>query len=128
VKQAWWQPDGASISYLHSDPGGRTSIREVEYGTGKELSAAQTSRYVHFAPNADGSVFVGASGSLASPDILLLHRKTRRELTLCEHACRDAALASPVFSPDSRRVYFTGDVGGNAAIRSVDVSRLVEET
>ncbi|HWR50369.1 MAG TPA: hypothetical protein VN428_04650 [Bryobacteraceae bacterium] len=128
VNQAWWQPDGASISYLHSGPDGRTTVREIDCANGAELSAAQTSRYVHFAPNADGSVFVGASGSLASPNILLLHRKTRRELTLCEHACRDAALAAPVFSPDSRRVYFTGDADGNAAIRSVDVSRLVEET
>lgn len=128
VKQAWWRPDGASISYLHSDPDGRTTVREVDCATGKELSSAQTSRYVHFAPNTDGSVFVGASGSLASPNILLLHRKARRELTLCEHTCRDAAIAAPVFSPDSRRVYFVGDGGGNAAIRSVDVSRLVEET
>jgi oligogalacturonide lyase len=83
---------------------------------------------VSFGANADSSVFVGASGSKASPYLLLLVRSVRRELTLCEHRASDPRLVSPQFSPNSQRVFFQSDRHGKMAIYSMRVEKLVEET
>jgi oligogalacturonide lyase len=93
-----------------------------------EQLVANTSQFASFSPNADGSVFVGASRSKAQPSIVLLLRASRRELTLCEHGSKNAAKVSPVFSPDSRRVYFQSEREGKSAIYSVNVESLIEST
>jgi oligogalacturonide lyase len=51
-----------------------------------------------------------------------------RELTLCEHRASNPSAVSPVFSPDSRRVYFQSDHEGKSALYSVNVEKLVEPT
>ena len=89
---------------------------------------APTSQFVSFGRNADGSVFVGASGSLASPYVLVLVRSVRRELTLCEHKSSDPALVAPIFSPTSQRIYFQSDRHGKAAIYSVVLDKFLEKT
>jgi oligogalacturonide lyase len=100
----------------------------VNPDTGAEQRVARTSQYAAFAPNGDASVFVGASRSKAQPNIVLLLRAVKREFTLCEHRASHPALASPVFSPDSRRVYFQSDHEGKSALYSVNVELLVEPT
>jgi oligogalacturonide lyase len=71
---------------------------------------------------------VGASRSKAQPTIIILLRSLQRELTLCEHRASHPAAVAPVFSPDSRRVYFESDHQGKTALYSVNVEQLVEPT
>jgi oligogalacturonide lyase len=130
VGQAFWSSDGKTVLYLSFPAaGGRLNeIREADPDTGADSLVAATSQFAGFGMNGDGSVFVGASASKASPYVLLLLRLTRRELALCEHKASDASLVAPVFSPDSRRIYFESDRDGRPAIYAMPVDRLVEET
>jgi len=125
-----WAPDGKSVFYLHRppDPGAATGLRELRLGSGADQLVAVTSDFVVVSPNRDASVFVGASGSLAAPYILLLLRAVRRERVLCEHRASDAARTAPVFSADSQRVYFQTDREGKWALYGMPVDRLVERT
>ncbi len=127
---AFWSADGESLLYL-SFPAARgelNTIREWVAASDSDQLVGATSQYASFAPNADSSVFVGASANRASPYILLLLRITRRELPLCEHHSSDAAAVSPFFSPDSQRIFYQSDRDGKPAIYMVDVHRLVERT
>jgi oligogalacturonide lyase len=128
--QALWSPDGRQILYLNF-PEDRTQlhqIRELTPDTNEDRRVASTSQFVGFGVNGDGSVLAGASGSKASPYVLLLVRSVQRELTLCEHHSSDARLVCPVFAPDSRRLYFQSDRHGKLAIYSINVEKLVSET
>ena len=60
--------------------------------------------------------------------MLLLLRTTRREFSLCEHKATKPELVSPIFSPDSQRIYFQSDRHGKPALYQVRVNRFVEET
>lgn len=125
---AFWSADGESLVYLNF-PAGRgqlNTIREWAAASDSERLVAPTSQYASFAPNANASIFVGASASKASPYILLLLRVTRRELPLCEHRSSDASGVRPVFSPDSQRVFYQSDRDGKPAIYCLHVERLVE--
>lgn len=130
VLQILWSPDGRALLYLFAPeaPNSLPEIREQEIDTRADRSVAKTSLFARFARNANASVFVGASRSKASPNVLLLLRLTRRELTLCEHRAGDAAQTAICFSPDSQRVFFQGDRDGKPAVYSIRVDRLVEKT
>ena len=73
-------------------------------------------------------VYVGASGSKASPYLLLLIRAARRELTLAEHHASDPTLVAPAFAPNSQFVVFISDRHGKPAIYWIAVDKLVSET
>jgi oligogalacturonide lyase len=128
--QALWSPDGRSVLYLSypEDPHKLHAIREFVPDANEDSAVADTSQFVSIGRNADASVFVGASGSKASPYVLLLVRSAKRELTLCEHRASDAAMVAPVFAPNSQHVYFGSDRHGKPAIYSIAVEKLVEET
>jgi oligogalacturonide lyase len=125
-----WSPQGKSILYLHTpaEHEGLHVIREFAPESGEDKLVAKTTQFIDFAPNADASVFVGASGSKAAPHVLILVRSVRRELTVCEHRASNPALVHPHFSPDSQRIVFASDRHGRPAIYEVAVERLVEET
>jgi oligogalacturonide lyase len=127
---AMWSKDGRTVLYLNlpSEPRQPRNIREYTPDFNQDALVANTSQYANFCPNGDGSVFVGASASKASPYLLLLLRSVRRELTICEHHATDAALVSPVFSPDSQRIFFQSDKEGKMAVYTMNVERLVEAT
>jgi oligogalacturonide lyase len=127
---AFWTADGDRLLYLNLPAaGGRlNAIREWTAEDNSERLVANTSQYASFAPNADASVFVGASANKASPYVVLMLRVTHRELPLCEHRASDPAAVSPRFSPDSQRVFFQTDRDGGSAICMMDVQRLVERT
>lgn len=127
---ARWGPDGKTILYLHFPPDRAelNSIREHTPDENLDRQVARTSQFVHFGFNGDSSVFVGASRNTASPDILILLRLTRRELTICEHRASNAAAVAPVFSPNSQYIYFTSDKEGLPAIYRVRMDRFVAET
>ncbi len=127
---AYWSPERNSVLYLSfpETRGTLNSIRELDLSDGTDRIVSVTTQYVHFAPNGDASVFAGASGSAASPYVLLLLRVTRRELTICEHRASDPARVAPVFSPDSQSVFFQSDRHGKPAIYSAAVATLVERT
>jgi len=130
VLQAYWSADGRRVLYLHqpAEKGKLSAIREYELSSNRDRLVATTSQFASFAANADESVFLGASASVASPYLLLLLRVTRRELTLCEHGARDARQVRPTFSADSRRIYFQSDREGKPALYRMNVERLVEPT
>jgi oligogalacturonide lyase len=125
-----WAPDGSVVFYLWlPDNFGRTVyLREHDPDTGEDREIALTSQYSAFGVNEDGTVFVGVSFSKAQPHVLLLLRSVRREMTLCAHWASDAAAAAPVFTPDSQSVYFQSDREGKAALYSMRVDKLVEQT
>jgi oligogalacturonide lyase len=127
---ATWSPDGRAVLYLNypADPRRLHNIREFTPDANEEKAVADTTQFIAFERNADASVFAGASGSKASPHVLLLVRAVKRELTLCEHRASDPAMVSPVFSPNSQQVFFVSDRDGKPAIYSIAVERLVEET
>ena len=87
IGPALWSPDGRSVLYLNYPEDHRQlhAIREFIPDTNEDKLIATTSQFVHFGCNGDASVFVGASGSKASPYVLLLVRAVKRELTLAEH-------------------------------------------
>jgi oligogalacturonide lyase len=125
-----WNPDGRAVLYLNSpaDPRKLRNIREFTPDTNEDKSLGDTTQYACFERNADGSVFVGASGSKASPYVLLLVRVVQREFTLCEHRASDPARVSPIFSPNSQTVFFTSDQHGKSAIYRIAVDKMVEAT
>jgi oligogalacturonide lyase len=127
---ALWSPDGRSVYYLNypEDAHKLHALREFVPDANEDKAVANTSQFVGIGRNADASVFAGASGSKASPYVLLLVRAVKRELTLCEHRASDPAMVSPVFSPNSQRVFFVSDRHGKPAIYSIAVEKLVEET
>jgi oligogalacturonide lyase len=131
---AQWTGDGHALEYLNRppDPKQLTSLREwtPENGAqaGRDARVAETSQFVQFQANANASVYVGASGSKASPYLLLLIRAARRELTLAEHRSSDPSLVAPAFAPNSQFVIFVSDRHGKPAIYWIAVDKLVSET
>lgn len=126
---AQWTIDGRSILYLNRpDPPGLSEIREFTPDTNEDKLVAKTSQFAMFGRNADATVFVGASGSKASPYVFLLVRAVKRELVIAEHKATDPTTVMPVFSPNSQRVFFETDREGHGCLYSMTVDKLVEET
>jgi oligogalacturonide lyase len=127
---ALWIPSGRTFVYLHipEDAKELITLREYAPEEGTDKLLARTSQFISAAPNADASVFTGASRSRASAYVLILLRVARRELTLCEHRASDPAMVKPVFSPDSQSILFVSDRHGKPALYQVHVGRFVEET
>jgi oligogalacturonide lyase len=125
-----WAADGQELQYLNRPPDPRqlTTLRKWTPDQPSDARIASTSQFVRFDANADSSVFVGASGSKASPYLLLLIRAAKRELTLAEHRSSDPALVNPIFSPNSQFVVFISDRHGKPAIYWIAVDKLVAET
>ena len=125
-----WSPDGREVLYLNypEDHQKLHNLRTFTPDTNEEKRIADTSQFVHFGCNADASVFVGASGSKASPYVLLLVRSVKREMTLAEHRASDPSMVAPIFAPNSQRVFFASDRHGKPAIYTLSVEKLVEET
>jgi oligogalacturonide lyase len=127
---ALWSADGRSILYLNV-PAERkqlNNIREFTPDTNEDQFVSATSQFAVFNRNSDTSVFVGASGSKASPYMLLLVRSVKRELPLCGHRASDPLQVTSFFSPNSQRVIFQSDRDGKMALYSIAVDRLVEAT
>lgn len=127
---AEWTADGASLLYLaETSPEHRgTTLRSFHVDSGKDSFIANTTQFIHFSANTDASVFVGASGSKASPYVLLLTRVARRELTLAEHRAADPGIVTPLFAPNSQYVVFGSDRHGKPAIYWIPVERFVSGT
>lgn len=127
---AVWSQDGRTVDYLNfpEDRKKLNNIREFTPDTNEDRMIAGTSQFVQFGRNTDSSVFVGASGSKATPFVLLLVGAVKRELTLCEHKASDPRLVAPIFSPNSQRIFFQTDRHGKLAIYSMQVERFVEQT
>jgi oligogalacturonide lyase len=125
-----WADDGKTIQYLNlpDDPKQLRAIHDSTPDSNTDKLVAKTSQFACFSANHDNSVFVGASANPASPYILLLLRLTRRELTICEHRATRPEAVSPIFAPDSQRIYFQSDREGKPAIYSMHLERLVEKT
>jgi len=128
--QATWSPDGRAVLYLNFPPDTHKlhALREFVPDSNQDQAIAETSQFVGFDRNGDASVFVGASGSKASPHVLLLARTVQREFTLCEHHASDPRMVQPVFAPSSQRIFFNSDRDGKPAIYTMSVEKLVAET
>lgn len=129
VGDAFWSPDGKSLFYLQipAERGKLVTIREFNPDAHTDAAISPTTQFAMFSRNSDASVFVGASGSKASPHVLLLLRLTKRELTLAEHKASDPLMVAPIFSPSNDRVYFTTDRDGKPCVHWISVEKLVEK-
>jgi oligogalacturonide lyase len=123
-----WSTEGRTVLYLNfpDDHTQVNNLREFTPDAGVDKMIGKTSQFASFGANRDASVFVGASRN-ASPAVLLLLRAAHSERALCEHKSK-AEWVSPVFSPDSQRIYFQSDRHGKPAIYSMHVEKLVEKT
>jgi oligogalacturonide lyase len=124
-----WSTDGRTLLYLNF-PEDRTqlnNLREFTPDAGTDKMIGKTSQFASFGANRDATVFVGASRN-SSPTVLLLLRAAHSERTLCEHKATNPEWVSPVFSPDSQRIFFQSDRHGKPAIYSMHVEKLVEKT
>jgi Tol biopolymer transport system component len=130
IGSALWIPSGRTLLYLHipDDAKELITLREHAPDDGTDKLLAKTSQFISVSPNADASVFTGASRSKATAYVLILLRVVRRELTLCEHRASDPAMVKPLFSPDSQSILFTSDRHGKPALYQVHVAGFVEET
>jgi oligogalacturonide lyase len=128
--EAFWIPSGRTLLYLHvpEDAAELITLREHTPEDGGDKLLAKTSQFISVAPNADASVFTGASRNKGSAYVLILLRAAQRELTLCEHRASDPRMVNPLFSPDSQNVLFVSDRDGKPAIYLIPVARFVEET
>lgn len=127
---ALWIRSGHTLTYLHipEEPKELVTLRENYPDENADRLLARTSQFISASPNADASVFSGASRSRANAYVLILLRSVRRELTLCEHRASDPAMVRPVFTPDSQNILFVSDRHGKPALYLVHVARFVEET
>ena len=73
---ALWIPSGRTLIYLHipDDPKELITLREHAPDDGTDTLLAKTSQFISASPNADASVFTGASRSRASAYVLILLR------------------------------------------------------
>jgi oligogalacturonide lyase len=127
---ARWSNDGRHIFYLSqpSAAGRLTELRQHTPDTNEDKLVAATSQYVGFTANADSSVFVGVSGSKASPYVLLLTRVGKREMTLVEHRVAQASRVNLQISSNSQWLYFHSDREGKFAIYGMRMSAFLEDT
>ena len=131
VSFPYWSPDGQSLLFLRNverNGSNLSEIHQVAVDSCSEQPVTPTSQFAAFSPNRDASVFVGSSRSKAQPNIVIVLRSAKREMTLCEHHASDPTSVAPVFAPDSRRVYFESDREGKSALYSINVELLVEPT
>ncbi len=131
ISSPCWRPDSQALLFLRfvEHPAYVASeLKEAALDGSSERLVAETSQFITFAANGDGSVFVGASKSKAQPNIVLLLRSVGREMVLCEHRSHEPKSVWPVFSPNSQRVYFESDREGKSAIYSVNVEKFVDQT
>lgn len=124
IVNAQWSADGGSLLYL-ARKGGLPELRELNLEEKTDTLIARTSQFSQFQRNGDASVFLGTSGSKASPYLVLLLRSPARELPVCEHRSSEARA---VFSPNSARLAFQSDRDGKMAVFAMSVEKLVEET
>jgi oligogalacturonide lyase len=130
TSQCQWTADGSALLYLNrpADPKKLVAIRQLTPEGHKDSWVANTSQFAAFSANADGSVFAGASGTKASPYVLLLARAVKREFTLAEHKARDPRMVAPMFTPNSQSLVFQSDRHGKPAIYWMAVEKFVTET
>ncbi len=140
----YWSGFGHEVCYVfYPDGSGRgASVRCVNTSNGRERLLSRCTRFGWLTGNHDNSAIIGASRSVAGPNIYVLFPRLRREVTVCEHdssakpypiAGTDgtdpfAACPEPVFSPDSQLIYFVSDREGKPAIYRTGVPDLVEKT
>jgi hypothetical protein len=105
-----------------------TELREVAVESGEDTLVARTSQFGYFQRNADASVFLGASGRAAQPNLVLLLRSVKRELTVSEHKASSAALTRAAFSVNSSRLVYQTDRAAKMVIYAMNVDKLVEQT
>jgi oligogalacturonide lyase len=129
ILSSLWSANGRSVFYILK-PADRNvyELRECVPDSNEDKLIAPTTHFVAFTRNADASVFVGVSGSKASPYILLLLRMARREFTLAEHRASNANAVSVQFSSNSQRLFYETDREGKPAIYSMALERFVENT
>jgi oligogalacturonide lyase len=140
----YWSDSGEEVCYVHyPDATGRgATVRCVNVNSGEERTVSRCSHFGWLSANGDNSTVVGASRSLAGPNIYVLFTRLRREITICEHASSGkpypiagtnqtdpwASAPEPVFSPDSQWIYFVSDREGLPAVYRVAVPDLVKVT
>ena len=139
----YWSGFGHEVCYVfYPDSSGRdATVRCVNTSTGRERVLSRCTKFGWLMGNRDNSAIIGASCSLAGPNVYVLFPQLRREVTVCEHdtsakpypiAGTDrtdpcAACPQPVFSPDSQMVFFVSDREGKPAIYRTGVPDLVEK-
>ena len=106
ISYPFWSADSRAIAYLRE-----FEVRQVSVPDGHDELIAKTTMFAAFSPNRDGSVFVGASRRQSAALGCDYDPQRPERVVLCGHRATDAAAVSPVFSPDSRRVFIFKAIG-----------------
>jgi oligogalacturonide lyase len=141
IGPAYWTTDGRLLVYVHYPDRSfrKATVRTFDPDRRDEQVLSPCTQFWRLRGNADNSALVGASRSVAGPNIYVLFPTTQRELTVCEHASTrklyrlgpeevPAAEPDPVFCADSQWVYFTSDREGVPAVYRAPVADWVEKT
>jgi len=107
---------GRTLLYLHvpDDVKQLVTLRENDPAGRSDHLLARTSQFESVYPNADASVFVGASRSLASSYVLILLRVTAARADAVRTPRLRPEDGAAGLQPDSQSVYFVSDRHGNA--------------
>jgi hypothetical protein len=127
--EVFWGPGGHTVLYLRvadRDGGGR-QIREIHLDGGQDRLVVEAPGVVAFAPNANASAFVAATGSRLSRHVILLLR-IGRQLIIGEHRAAHPDQVVTAFAPDGRAIYYSSDGEGESAVYEMPVDDLVEAT
>ncbi len=143
ITHEFWLTDGSKVAYVHKDKKDIASIRTIDPDSLEEEVLMECTYNCHMNTNSDHTYLVGdgqpeqailpetgkdtvEAMTHNKPYLFLIDVKNRSEEILCRHGSSFKPYGNlqdshphPYFTPDSKAVIFTSDMGGLPAIYKV---------